>query len=365
METLCLIKTTLIPLVALFALLGTNVSSIPLPSPHGESSAPSKSATLTKCLESLQARKADEEQSAASAVESKSSPSLPTDDGECKDILDNILTGDKKTTSSSSSISSGILPADEGRRKSNSAKGSLGGEQTQEQLLGQNDQPLSRRSRDIGHTKREMVLRAQNMISQMIGATGVADAVDDGTSRSAQGTQIEGAYSLALAKLRALAGLKKALLRSSSQIDNARLLRLIAGNPSVVTSGEKVDNEEEHLEAALRSNNDMDEDNALFSPHSPAAPQDPDFSSAMNNEQTPWAGQGETTSEGDVMSGPVEQRSDYSGQLSRGRFVQKRNRNTLSVNNAMMAITNMLLAEQKERLQRNRHRIRQHMLIQG
>ncbi|KAK3729649.1 hypothetical protein RRG08_015671 [Elysia crispata] len=366
MEISCLIKASFLSSVVLVAFLNVCVTSTPVYTRQTASSTHDRSTALKKCADSLKLDQSDRRQQNTKNGEPGSidaATSLASDSKECKDLLDNVITssgieGKQKVVSPPSSASSS--PGFNNPKHTESGKINLADELTgsseDKNLLDQGsssiEQPLSRRSRDIGSTDREMLLRARGIVSRVMEDMGAADATGD--DENSQEIPDEALF-MALAKQRLLAELRNTMLRKAGPAKNGQLVRLLNQDPSLAL---------EHVAASKLNQgveeNDLDSEEDSFYSRSHASAQNPDFSSesrAKDNEQTSWVRP--AGSENDVMGAPAGKR------YSRSRFVQKRNPNTLSINNAMMAISNMVLAQQKERLQRNRQRIRQHMLIQG
>ncbi|GFS27520.1 hypothetical protein ElyMa_005277500 [Elysia marginata] len=337
MEIYFTIKASIISLVVLVALLNTRVASSPVYHEQADASLSSKLSSLKKCLESLNPAELDRRPSPGvyrdSAMSEKVGSPTPVSN-ECKALLEDIIAAassnneesqqlvDTPLSSPSSSASTGSAPAQNGNREEDTAElpvKSYEGEKLPPQ------QPLYRHSRDVSSANREMLLRADGVVSSMLEGRAFSDsAQESGNTRGIS----DDALLVKIAGHRILAQLRKDFLRNNGKLSISSLIKPISQDPTVALRPavvSKVKHEDNgDLVNALTIDSDLDQEDTSYSRLPPSV--------------------------------------ETSNFPSRGR---KRSSNTLSINNAMMAITNMLLAEQKERLQRNRQRIRQHMLIQG
>ncbi|GFO26264.1 hypothetical protein PoB_005276900 [Plakobranchus ocellatus] len=199
---------------------------------------------------------------------------------------------------------------------------------------------LDRRSRDISGSDRDLMLRAHSLVARLMEETGAQQTEHENIKDEGSSSSRHKELPPALIRLHALAKLKEQL----QQRKDSDLMKLIHMNPSAAAAAASAVNDDDldHIKSDDRSEiNEMPFIQSLGSTRS---------------DRGLWT---------PTLEDRVAKRSSYGKWYSKGRFLQNQKRNTLSINNAMMAITNMMLADQKERLQRNRERIRQQMLLQG
>ncbi|RUS70186.1 hypothetical protein EGW08_022048 [Elysia chlorotica] len=307
MELSCLIKASLLSLVVMVTVLDVCVTSAALPA--------------MKCSESNKK--------------------------ECGNAHSNAITG-----SNAEGGQNVGLPSSSGSKKAESSQGEqLPGQQGQDQGQGHSVQPLSRRSRDIGAADREMLLQARGFVSRVMdnmAAEGAEPATVGWNSPGISGDALLRSFEVQ---------------RILSELKNNQLVRRLLqwstthSKPKQTDKEDELDSEEEEQE---EEQEEEEEEDSLY-PDTSVTGHNSELSSgrrAKNTAQAPWAEQ-QTRAESDLM------RMSAGRVLSGSRLVQKRNPSHVSVNNAMMAITNMVRAQQKQRLMKNRELIRQHMLIQG